>query len=249
VDPSSWNQTAYAGGSPFHLVDPSGMRTCVVYHLYHFIWYKDGTYTVEDWGYDHTECTGSGGGGGGGGDGSGDGSSDSSSKNDDPICAKLRALGLTGYDLVAMQLVFGTMNNGQATASGAFESGFYKDASGGFTYGDINKDNVTEIDGRLYYRTLSYPGLTIPKLMDGSGTPYGFHGHFVGWGSDRSHFNSEVASSADMNATMALPPSVNRFIGTPNQLFYINQNSVINPDGTSAGTKIGGLEWLKAKCY
>lgn len=75
VDPNSWNQMAYVGGSPFHATDPSGLTTCYTFTT--TAWHDTNDNDIVDsneeiisvgsW----TICTGDGGGGGGGGDGGG----------------------------------------------------------------------------------------------------------------------------------------------------------------------------------
>lgn len=63
VDPNSWNQMAYVGGSPFHATDPSGMETCVASIYVESAQVGDGPWEPGYWINFLYEC-----GGGGGGD-------------------------------------------------------------------------------------------------------------------------------------------------------------------------------------
>jgi len=251
VDPNSWNQMAYVGGSPFMGLDPSGMKivtvtVCISYNT-EYSWHDSGVvfYTTYK-----TDCRDQlvslreGDSGGSGGAGS------SISKN--PLCDKLKALGLTAWDLALMQITFASMNYGEATPSGAFETGFMRDANGATYFGSPSQ-RTKEIDGRSYNMGVAYPGLTRGQFaLNGSYTPFSFHGHFVGFGPDQYSFKTEVASAAaagggDMAKVMSMP--INSFIGTPNQLFYVNSQSTLNADGTSSGTRLGDSEWKTVSCF
>ncbi len=78
VDPSSWNQMAYVGGSPFHAIDPSGMSTLTVHCSDGRVLQKEVSADLspeEVMNIGNEMCSGGGGGGGGSSSGSGSGNS------------------------------------------------------------------------------------------------------------------------------------------------------------------------------
>lgn len=246
VDPNSWNQTAYVGGSPFMAVDPSGMTiitaTCG----------DDGTWTIGVWdGRTYTvigtdiPCGGGSGSGGSGGRGNppggGGGGGRASGPEPQPPkpgpCDRLKAAGVTASDWNRMVSSYNNMVQNNSNPNNAMrEFGFSRQ---GGTYTNFSPVGYrTNAAGRGYYRGLQ--GSIIPNGQAG----LDFHTHFdPGPLPDGTNFGGpNSVSSWDIQGA--------KDYGNANIMFLTgSSSSLYQYDANGNSSKIAGSGWWNLNCF